>query len=412
MSKLKELMEKRATLMGELKDLELQADNLTADQEERFDAAFNDLKSINDQIEKTQKRQQMLAEMGTIQDEKRDTQTDPEKRYEDAFWKAMTRRELSVEERSLLNSRRESRAAQQSTTTTAGGFTIPQGFSNLLEVAEKFYMPFTAENGFFILTTGTGNDIPWPATNDTANKGRLLNEAANAETSADAVVFANAITLKAYKGTSDLIRMSSEILTDSYFNFQQVIAELLAERMGRLKAHSFTLGDGSTKPQGIAHKVAGTSALRVVATASTGVTRTDIVNLIYSVDAAYRNKPQFKLMMSDGILKRIVLLTVGSADDRPLWVPSMRDGSPSTIEGIPYIINNNMEAAPALNKLTVIAGDMSKFVIRKVAGATMKTSDERFMDTDEHAIVMFERFDSNLLDAGTNPIKGLYHSKT
>ena len=71
-----------------------------------------------------------------------------------------------------------------------------------------------------------------------------------------------------------------------------------------------------------------------------------------------------------------------------------------------------MESTLAINALTVIAGDMSKYVVRQVADRRVHVTEERFIDTDEVGIVMFERFDGQLLDAGGNPIKGLYHSKT
>jgi HK97 family phage major capsid protein len=152
--------------------------------------------------------------------------------------------------------------------------------------------------------------------------------------------------------------------------------------------------------------------LQVVPASNTAISRTDIVNTIYSVDMAYRNKPGFKLMMNDGILQQIVLMAIGTNDDRPLWTPGMAFGRPDTIEGVPYIVNNNMDATLAKTKLSLIAGDMSKYVVRQVADRRVHVTEERFIDTDEVGIVMFERFDGQLLDAGTNPIKGLYHNRT
>jgi len=414
MSKLQELHEKRATLIQEFNNLDGKADK-TAEDRAAFEKIYEEFSAVDAEIRTEEKVLQMRAELATSAEQRVDQKPDDTKQaYEKVFWRYIQvgERGLTSEERGILNAGAEQRSNKQSKTVGAGGYTVPEGFSNDLEIAEKYYNEFSAANGFKIVTTASGNDMPWPGTNDTAQMGRMLAEAANAETSAVGVTFTQPVILKAFKGTSDMIRMSREIMEDSYFNFQQEIANLLAERMGRLKSYQFTLGAGTTAPHGIVTKVKATSGLRVVAAASTAITRTDIVNLIYSIDYIYRNKPNFKLMMHDQILKLIVLMAIGTNDDRPLWTPGMAFGRPDTIEGVPYLVNNNMANTLAINALTVIAGDMSKYVVRQVADRRVHVTEERFIDTDEVGIVMFERFDGQLLDAGGNPIKGLYHSKT
>jgi HK97 family phage major capsid protein len=306
----------------------------------------------------------------------------------------------------------ESRAAIQTVTTTGGGYTIPQGFADFLEVAEKYYNPFTAEQGFTIYRTDGGNDIPFPAINDTAVEAYQININTSAETSATALTFAQPITMKAYKFTSGMIQIPQELIEDSAFNIMQVTAELLGERMGRGKAKAFTTGAGTTAPHGISTIIKATSALRTLPASNTALTRDDFVNLMYSVDIAYRNKPSCKWMLNDAVLKVIALLSIGSNDDRPLWQPSMIVGVPSTIEGVPYIINNYMDSTLAKTNLSVIFGDMSKYLIRQVNDRRVRVLNERYGEFDQTGIVMWERFDGQLLDAGTNPIKGAYHNRT
>jgi HK97 family phage major capsid protein len=209
-----------------------------------------------------------------------------------------------------------------------------------------------------------------------------------------------------------MVRMSREIMQDSYFNFQAELANLLAERMGRLKSYQFTKGAGTTAPHGLDTKIKATAALQVVPASNTAIARTDIVNTIYSVDAAYRMKDSFKLMMHDQLLKQIVLMAIGTEDDRPLWTPGMAFGRPDTIEGVPYIVNNNMDSTLAKTKLSIIAGDMGKYLIREAGTPVLAVSTERFIDTYEIGIGIFERYDGQILDAGTHPIVGLYHNRT
>src|SRR5206468_2509990 len=63
----------------------------------------------------------------------------------------------------------------QSTTTTAGGYLIPQGFVSNLEVALKEWNA-VRQSGAEVIRTETGNPLPWPTLNDTGNPGTLLAE--------------------------------------------------------------------------------------------------------------------------------------------------------------------------------------------------------------------------------------------
>jgi HK97 family phage major capsid protein len=113
------------------------------------------------------------------------------------------------------------------------------------------------------------------------------------------------------------------------------------------------------------------------------------------------------------MLKVLKLLVDGN--NRPLWQPgltaSFRDGaavdlaaSKPTILDHPYMINQDM-AAPAANADSILFGDMSTFKVREVAGGTtVLRLVERYADYLQVGFIGFQRFDSNLIDAGTHPI--------
>ena len=107
----------------------------------------------------------------------------------------------------------------QSTTDSAGGYSIPTGFSNLLEVAMAYFGPMLEAGYVFDPGTG-GNDYDWPTLNDTSNTGKLLAEAGNATTNANDLTFAT-VPFKAYKFSSDLLAYSAEIDADSYLTFSK-----------------------------------------------------------------------------------------------------------------------------------------------------------------------------------------------
>lgn len=407
MSKLKELLEKRATLQQEFNELDIvNPQELTTEQEARFEAIFADVTTTDEQIKLEERKVAMRAELSNVIDRTKDA-ADPEKRHMESFARYLSGGATQEDLKFM-----QTRAAVQTVTTGGGGYTVPQGFADFLEIAEKFYNPFTSEQGFTIYVTEGGNDIPFPTLNDTAVEAYQIDINTNAETSATALTFAQPITMKAYKFTSGMIQIPQELIEDSAFNIMQVVADALGERMGRGKAKAFTTGAGSTAPHGLATKIKATSGLRTLPASNTALTRDDFVNLMYSVDIAYRNKPSCKWMLNDAVLKRIALLSIGSNDDRPLWQPSMIVGIPSTIEGVPYIVNNYMASTLEKTALSVIFGDMSKYVIRQVRDRRVRVLNERYGEFDQTGIVMWERFDGQLLDAGTNPIKGAYHNRT
>ena len=68
-------------------------------------------------------------------------------------------------------------------TPTAGGHTVPEGFSNELE---RNMLAFGGPRQVArVVTTSTGNDLPWPTSDDTSNSGELLAENASIGSSTD-----------------------------------------------------------------------------------------------------------------------------------------------------------------------------------------------------------------------------------
>jgi HK97 family phage major capsid protein len=301
------------------------------------------------------------------------------------------------------------RAAQQSTSDGSGGYTIPQGFSNELEIAMKAYGGML--QAARIWRTSTGNVVDWPKANDTANRGYLLSEAVSAETSAVKITDAQQ-QFEAYKITSGLLRLSSELIQDSAFNITQVVNDFLAERLGRAINYYTTVADGSSKPKGItlaaAHgnNTADDQALAIA----------DFLSLEHEVDPAYRVGASW--MFHDSVLKEIKRVSLAATVGYPLWVPDFSSNSPGTILGHPYFVNQDMatftQGSASANDAAKIAlfGNFQKYVIRFAGETRMVRLNERYGDTDEIGLVGFLRMDGDLLDAGTHPVKYMRVSAT
>jgi HK97 family phage major capsid protein len=323
---------------------------------------------------------------------------------------------LLPDEQTLMQSRSiglESMGIQnaQTVTTSGGGYLIPQGFSDALEEALKWYGGILGVVDVF--ETDTGAPLPWPTDNDTVNKGRLL--AINTQLTTTDLVFGQ-VTFNAYMGTSDIVLVPIQLMQDSYFDMDTYVARKLGIRLGRLMNFQCTMGAGAgNAPNGIQPAVvaAGLTVQGAVGS-STSIGYKDLVNVYHLVDPAYRERPSAKFMFHDTTLRAIRQLVDQAG--RPLWQPGISagfgNGFPPTILDKPYVVNNDMPVMAA-SAYAVLFGDMSLYKVRRVAGGvTIMRLVERYADYLQVGFLGFERFDGQLLDAGTHPIGAWQNSAT
>lgn len=323
------------------------------------------------------------------------------------FRSFMNGEDLNEQERSILGTLRTStkdfdgNMRAQTVTTTGGGYLIPAGFLNDIIVYLKFVSPFfeemkigpsaVAKNLFYFLNTPTGNSLPCPALDDTANTGELVAINTDIFTNTTDMAFTQ-ITMLAYKYGPKPMKVPSELLQDSGVDIPGLVTETLATRLGRILNTHLTTGDNSSKPQGI---VAGAS-VGVVSAGNDAITFSDIIDLVHSVDPAYRKSPSARFMLHDGVLKYIKKLSIGSSDARPLWMPSFRDGAPDTIDGYQYLINQDMQATVADGTKVMLFGDMKAYAVRQAGPMVLKFLGERFADIDQVAWMLLGRFDGRI----------------
>jgi HK97 family phage major capsid protein len=302
------------------------------------------------------------------------------------------------------------RNAQSTSTGSQGGYIVPQGFSNQLEEAKKWFGGI--DNGFVgRFKTETGNPWPWPTINDTTNMGRIIGQ--NVQVTETDLVFGQ-VTFNSYIFSSDLVLIPLALMQDSFFDMDALVARLLGTRLGRLYNYQMTVGTGSGEPTGIVTAAVAAGNIYQMPTGETSaISYQDLVNIEHSVDPSYRYNDTTCWMMSDAQLKLVKKLVDGN--NRPLWQPglsaSFREGatvditsSRPTILGHPYLINQNMPT-PAANAYSILFGDMSTFKVRQIGeGATVQRLVERYADYLQTGYIAWERSDSNLIDAGTHPL--------
>ena len=294
----------------------------------------------------------------------------------------------------------------QTVTTTGGGYTIPQGFNPDIVKSLKLVSPFfaemsgnptdTAKNVFYFLETASGNSIPWPTVDDTSTSGELLAINTDAFGNTADLTFGQ-ITMLAYKYSPKPMKVPYELLQDSGIDLPGLIGEMLGTRLGRIVNTHLTTGDNTNKPQGI---VTGASSGKVTASAS-AVTFPEVLDLIHSVDPAYRKSPSTRFMFHDNILLYLKKLTIGSStnDSRPLWQPGYASGAPDTIDGFQYLINQDMASSVATGNKIMLFGDMKQYAVRQAGPLRLKFLTERFADADQVAWVLFGRYDGRILNS-------------
>ena len=304
---------------------------------------------------------------------------------------------LTEEERALVV---ESRAVtgQNGDTQGQGGYLIPTEMSSQIETALLAYGG-AREFGEVFNTSG-GGPFNWPMLNDTSSKAAIIGQLAASV--AGEKTFANK-AFGSYTYATPIIPISWELLSDAGFNVEAMIQNAIIESIARGTNEHYTTGDGSTQPQGV---VTGATASGITATVS-AITTDNLVDLMHSVNAAYRKSPKCAFMFADSTLKAIKKLK--DSNNNYIFQPSFRDAAPDMILGHKYVVNDNMAAIGASAK-SVIFGDGSKFKIRDVASMAVVRLVERLADQRAVGFIGYYRTESKVLDAGTHPIKYLAHA--
>jgi HK97 family phage major capsid protein len=299
------------------------------------------------------------------------------------------------------------------TAGTQGGVLVPASFMYDVDVATKYYCPMLTDGGVRVLPTATGAVLPFPTNNDTGNQAAILADATQASEVSPSF---GVVNFGAYKFTSQIVRVSIELMQDSAFNLEDFLKQEFAVRFGRAYESYCTTGTGSSQPTGILTAVLACGVTPVVgagANVNDGVSPTsgagtkigtnDLISLEHGVDPSYRRGGKF--MLSDASLKIVKQLL--DRYGRPIWLPSISTGEPATILGYDYIINQSLPSAAGASANALLFGDMQKFVIRLVRDMQVIRLDERYADYGQVGFIAFSRIDSNLVDAGTHPINVL-----
>ena len=286
------------------------------------------------------------------------------------------------------------RATMSTTTTTEGGYTVPTDVASQISDVLKAYGGVRQEAT--VISSSQGNDINFPTSNGTSEVGELIGQNTTA-TAADPTF--GVVTLSTYKFSSKIVAVPYELLQDSNADIIAFIAKRLGDRLGRITNTYFTTGTGTAQPKGVV------TAAAAGKTGTTGQTTSvivdDLIDLVHSIDPAYR-VPSSCFMMNDASLK--IVRKLKDTTGRPVFMPGydgLGQSMGDSLLGYDICINQDV-ATMAANAKSILFGDFSKYTIRDVMGMTLfRFDDSAYAKLGQVGFLAWMRTGGTLTDGGS-----------
>lgn len=393
MSLIQTLIERRANTWEQAKALldtvETAGDGFTAEQEEQWqkmNTELSDLDARIDELEDVEARNRKADEIREQYDNLPPASPERTKVEEDA-------------EKLRKIARGESRAADfewrdlTKGTATDGAELVPTGFlaqlnEHLIETAA------IVGAGATVLRTASGEDLEIPKTTSYSAASIV----AEGGTIGESDPQFGQVTLGSFK-YGFITQASSELLQDSAIDLVSFLASQGGRALGEGFGGDVATGSGSGAPNGVV--TAATVGHTQTTTGVAGVPQyDDLIDTIHSVISPYRRRSTAAFVMSDATLAAIRKLE--DSQNRPLWVPSLTAGEPSTLLGYPVVVDHNIADA-ATSAKSLVFGDLSGYFARFSGSIRVERSDDFAFNTDLVSWRFLMRADGDLVD--TNAVK-------
>jgi HK97 family phage major capsid protein len=327
---------------------------LTSEENQKYDRIMGDLEErakVIETIKAQAEREERAAEAmkGFVQEAPAASAVD-----ETSQIRALARgeiRSLNLEKRDI--------------TKASTGAPVPTSFYDRIFEVARYVGPMLEVSQ--IINTAGGENLQLPrgnaySTGTVTTEGNTIGESDP--------TFLSFLTLGAFK-ESFLVQVSTEMLEDSGVDLLGYLSLNVGQALGYAANNALTVGTGTTQPTGIM-----TSAGSGV-TGGTGVsgafTADEVLDLVYSLDAAVRSMPSFALMGSTTAARNLRKLK--DSTGQYLWQPALIEGQPDRIAGYRFHENPHM-AAVASSAKSLVAGDLSSFIVRQVGGIRLDRSDD------------------------------------
>lgn len=195
--------------------------------------------------------------------------------------------------------------------------------------------------------------------------------------------------LDAYKMTC-LIRVSEELLQDSFFNLEGYLRDEIVRAFAVLEDEAFCVGTGSGQPTGIF--TANGGDVGVTTASADKVTFEEITDLIYSLKAPYRRNGRF--MTNDSTIAAIRKIKDGNG--QYIWQPSLQAGQPDRLLG--YELRTTPSAPTmAAGALAIAFGDFGYFWIADRGARTFRRLNELYATNGQVGFIAAQRLDAKVM---------------
>ena len=211
------------------------------------------------------------------------------------------------------------------------------------------------------------------------------------------------------------VKMSQEFLEDAIGSGgigsgMDYVARKCAQSMALKHDEQFTMGDGTSDPQGVAFKALITQKITSASVAA--ITADNIIDTYHAVPVPYRTSPKFSWLLSDAVLKTVRKLKTTNGDfifsPNNTGAGQMTVGLPATVYGVPYALSqwlpndtnalgSGTSGALAANDVLAAIGDFSYFEIFDRTGITSLIDPYSAALNGQTTLYMYSRTDSRVM---------------
>jgi len=256
-------------------------------------------------------------------------------------------------------------------TGSSTGAPVPTSFYNEIVKVARLVNPLL--DYATVINTASGENLQIPSQSGFST-ATIVGQGSSIGTSEP--TFNAFTTLSAYK-FSALAQLSRELVLDAGVDIVGFLADQFGNAFGNAIGNKLVNGTGTVEPTGFL-PVAGTGV-----TGSTGVsgafTADNIVDLVYSLDGALRNKPSFALLANSTSIAAMRKLK--DSYGRYLFDIGLGQDKRDLVLGVPVIETPAMPN-PAVGANSVAVGDLKSLYIRNAGGLQVDRSDDYAFGND------------------------------
>jgi HK97 family phage major capsid protein len=283
---------------------------------------------------------------------------------------------------------------------TAGGFTVPPDVQAelLMRTAQQAVMRRLAR-----VQTTNRDILRWPMMKANATSGSIYSSGFVGGWAGETPSFSDTdpsfqmfdIPIKKIRVAT---KLSNDLIADSAFNILASLAQDGAQNMALVEDSGFITGDGTAlQPLGLLNggfttfDVEGSTTDTISNTVSAAGSAPKIVAGVYLIPDQYVSGSV--MLMSRTIEGKVAALVDGNG--RPFWAPPVGSGfapPPRMVEGLPVYNSSFMPSDGTNGNKVMFVGNIAQaYIIGQRAQVTSVVLRERFADTDQTGLILFER---------------------